>query len=261
MRNFIVQAYTNYRGLFGWISWFSYLTTVFLRPVIMVITYLILGRFAGSPEVIQHYAIGIAVYSMPVIVLPGIAQCYTYDRSGGTLAFFYVTPASRLISYLSRPLLHYPNALFSFTATLFAAWVTVGLNLAPVNWTGFVISVLVTAASVTALGQFLGTFAIIFRDWTNVQAIATGLLLVLTGVIIPITLFPTGIRIFLWLLPMTNGLVAVQQTFAGGALSSVINYIIFEALIALGYTVLGYMGFRLFEKAAKKRGTLDLESL
>jgi len=260
MYNFIIQSYANYKGLFGWLSWFSYLTTVFLRPVVMVITYGVLGRFAGSPEVVQRYAIGIAVYSMPVIVLPGLAQCYTYDRSGGTLAFFYATPVNRLVSYLSRPVFHYPNALFSFVATLFAAWATVGLNLVPVNWAGFVISTLVTAASVTALGQFLGTFAIVFRDWTNVQAVATGSLLVLTGVIIPITVFPTGIQAFARFLPMTNGLIAVQQTFAGNSLSDVTGYILWESLVALGYAVLGYAGFLLFERVAKRMGTLELEA-
>lgn len=260
MHNFAVQAYVNYMGLFGWLNWFGYLTTVFLRPVVMVITYGVLGRFAGSPEVVQNYAIGIAVYSMPVIILPGVAQCYTYDREGGTLAFFYATPANRLVSFLSRPVLHYPNALFSFAATLFAAWVAVGLSFGAVNWGGFTISVLVTALAVTALGQFLGPFAIVFRDWTNIQAIATGSLLVLTGVIIPVTVFPAGVQVMLRFLPMTNGLLAVKGAFAGASLSSIGGYVLQESLVALGYAVLGFIGFQLFERIAKQRGTLDLET-
>lgn len=260
MRNFLVQAWTNYLGLFGWMSWFSYLTTVLGRPVVMVITYGVLGRFAGSPEVVQRYAIGIAVYSMPVIVLPGLAQCYTYDRSGGTLGFFFATPASRFVSYLSRPVFHYPNALLSFVATLAAAWATVGMDFGSVNWAGFVLATLVTAASVTALGQFLGTFAIVFRDWTNVQAVATGSLLVLTGVIIPTTAFPAAMQAAVRGLPVTNGLIAVQQTFAGGAISGSADRIMWEAVVGLVYAILGYAGFRVFESAAKRRGTLDLES-
>lgn len=260
MYNFLIQAYVNYMGLFGWLNWFGYLTTVFLRPVVMVITYGVLGRFGGSPEVVQNYAIGIAVYSMPVIILPGVAQCYTHDREGGTLAFFYATPANRLVNFLSRPLLHYPNALFSFAATLFAAWMTVDLSFEAVNWGGFIIAVLVTATAVTALGQFLGPFAIVFRDWTNIQAIATGSLLVLTGVIIPVTVFPSAIQALLRVLPMTNGILAVKGAFAGASISTISGYVMQEALVALGYAVLGFIGFQLFERMAKQRGTLDLES-
>lgn len=260
MINFLVQVYTTYKGLFGWLNWFAYISTVVFRPVVLVIIYSILGRFAGSPEVMRSYALGIAAYTMAVMVLPGITQCYTYDRSSGTLSFLFASPANRLENYLARAVLHYPNGLISFISTLVAAWIMVGLDFGSVNWAGFTFTVLVTALTITALGEFLGPFAIVFRDWANIQTALVGLILVFSGVIIPLNIFPAPIQEFAKLLPVTNGLVSIKSTFIGASLAETSGYIIREGLTGLAYLVLGYLGFSLFEKVAKQRGTLEQET-
>lgn len=241
-------------------NWFSYVSTVIFRPVVLVIIYSVLGRFAGSPDAVRSYAIGIAAYSMAVIILPGITQCYTYDRSGGTLSFVFASPVNRLENYIARAVLHYPNGLLSFISTLVTAWIMVGLDFGAVNWGGFVIATLVIALSITALGEFLGTFAIVFRDWSNIQTAFVGLILVLSGVIIPLSVFSSPIQEIARLLPVTNGLMSLRSTFAGNPLADTSGEIIREGLTALVYAVTGYVGFRIFETEARKRGSLEQET-
>ncbi|OGO40147.1 MAG: hypothetical protein A2147_09395 [Chloroflexi bacterium RBG_16_57_8] len=260
MRHFLSQVYTTYTGLFGWLNWFSYVSTVIFRPVVLVIIYSVLGRFAGSPEAVRSYALGIAAYTMAVMILPGITQCYTYDRSGGTLSFVFASPVNRLENYLARAVLHYPNGLLSFVSTLVTAWIMVGLDFGAVNWGGFITATLVIALSITALGEFLGTFAIVFRDWSNIQTVFVGLILVLSGVIIPLSVFPAPVQEIARLLPVTNGLISLQSTFTGSPLADTSGEIIREALTGLVYVVAGYFGFRAFEIAAKKRGSLEQET-
>ncbi len=260
MINFLVQVYTTYRGLVGWLNWFGYISNVIFRPVVLVLIYSVLGRFAGSPEVGRSYALGIGAFTMAMNVLPGIAQCYTYDRSGGTLSFFFASPANRLENYLARAVLHYPNGLLSFLSTLVTAWLVVGLDFSSVNWAGFMFAVLITALSITALGEFLGPFAIAFRDWSNIQNILVGMILVFSGVIIPLNVFPVPIQEFARLLPITNGLVSIKSTFIGAPLAESSGFIIREGLTGLAYLAIGYFGFSLFEKVAKQRGTLEQET-
>jgi ABC-type polysaccharide/polyol phosphate export permease len=260
MRNFLAQVYTTYTGLFGWLNWFSYISTVIFRPVVLVIIYSVLGRFAGSPEIIRSYAIGIAAYTMAVIILPGIAQCYTYDRAGGTLSFVFASPVNRIENYLARAVLHYPNGLLSFMATLVTAWIMIDLDFSAVNWGGFITGTLVIALSITALGEFLGTFAIVFRDWSNIQTVFVGLILILSGVIIPLDVFPAALQEIAKLLPVTNGLVTLKSTFIGGSLADTSGYIIREGLTGLVYLVIGYISFYTFEIVAKRRGTLEQET-
>jgi ABC-2 type transport system permease protein len=260
VKHFLSQVYTTYVGLFGWLNWFSYISTVVFRPVVLVILYSVLGRFAGSPDVVRSYSLGIAAYTMAVIILPGVTQCYTYDRSGGTLSFMFASPVNRVENYLARAVLHFPNGLLSFISTLVAAWIMAGLDFSTVNWGGFIIGVLVIAFSLTALGEFLGTFAIVFRDWSNIQTVFVGLILVFSGVIIPLDIYPVSVREIARLLPVTNGLVSLQSTFIGSPLIDAFLPLLREAATGIVYLAAGYLAFRIFEIAAKRKGTLEQET-
>jgi len=260
MYNFIVQAYALYKGLFYWLSVAGFISNVFVRPIALVLMYAVLGRFAGNPVAVQDYVLGVASYTMVMIVIPGLTQSYTYDRGQGTLAFLYASPANRFANFLSRMVFHYPNALLSFATSLITAWFIVDLNFGAVNWAGFFVALLVIAASIAAFGQFLGIFAIIFRDWSNVQAIAVGMLLILTGMIIPISIFPAGVQELVKLLPITNGLVAMRDAFIGLPLNQISGSILREMVTGIVYFTIGYTGFVVFERVAKQRGTLDIET-
>ena len=86
------------------------------------------------------------------------------------------------------------------------------------------------------------------------------MILVLSGVIIPLTVFPVGIQEFAKILPVTNGLVAIKDTFIGGQISETFGYVRREGLTGLVYFIIGFVGFVLFERVVKQRGTLELET-
>jgi ABC-type polysaccharide/polyol phosphate export permease len=260
MYNFIVQAYSTYRGLFQWLNWAGYLSNVVFRPIAIMMMYSILGRFAGNPAEVQSYVLGVAAYSMVLIIVPSITQSYTNDRGYGTLAFLYASPASRFVNFCSRITLHYPNALISFAASLITASLLVHMDFSLVNWGAFILAIALTGVSIAAFGQFLGIFAIILRDWGNVQTISTGLLLILTGVIIPVTVFPAAMQELVKLLPMANGLIAIREVFIGASLSEVAGSVAREIITGLVYFGTAYFGFVTFERVAKKRGTLEIEA-
>jgi ABC-2 type transport system permease protein len=261
MYNFLVQSYSTYKGLFYWLQWMSYVSNVILYPIAYILMYSFLGRFSRDPEASQYYALGIAGYAMAFIVVGGITQSYTRDRQLGTISFLFASPANRLVNYLSRGVLHYPNALLNFTFAMLGAWLIVDLNFGSVSWTGFAITVLVIAFSLMAYAQFMGVFAIVSRNWIGVMSVGNAVLFILCGAIIPITVFPAFIGELAKILPMTNGLFALRETFTGAPLSQVSGDILREFLTGLGYLTLGFLGFVMFERVAKRRGTLELEAL
>jgi hypothetical protein len=57
MYNFLVQAYATYKGLFYWLTWPSYISNVFLSPIVFVMIYSILGRFALGTEAARYYGL------------------------------------------------------------------------------------------------------------------------------------------------------------------------------------------------------------
>jgi ABC-2 type transport system permease protein len=260
MYNFFMQAWATYKGLFYWLNWPGYISSILLRPVVVVIMYSILGRFALNPEAARDYALGVTVYSMVFVLLGGIVQSYTYERVLGTLSFLYVSPANRLVNFTSRVVFHYPNALLAFTTGLITAWLVVDINFGLVNWIGFITSLLVTAVSITAFVQCLAIFVIVFREWLSTFGLILGILLVFTGVIIPVSVFPPVIQEFCRILPMTNGLSAIRSAFVGAAFAEIYLIVLREALTGLVYFTVAFIGFRLFESLVRRMGILEVET-
>jgi ABC-2 type transport system permease protein len=261
MRNFLVQSYSNYKALFLWLNWPGYISGVLLQPFASVVMFSILGRFAHNPAAARDYGLGISVFSMAFVIMNGIAQSYSYDRMFGTISFVFVSRTNRLVNYLSRALFHYPNALLSFTCGLLASWAIAGVSFDGVNWTGLILSSGVIAFSLTGAGELLGVLSIAFRNWVAFQAMALGILLVLTGVVIPLTAFPGYVQRFAELLPMTGGLAAVKACFAGATLSQVSIHLVREGALGIAYFVVAYIGFLTFERRAKVTGALDRDGL
>ena len=261
MYSFFIQSYSNYKGLFYWLNWPGYISNVVLRPMVMVLTYALLGRFALNPEAARNFALGIGVFSMVFILVGGIAQSYAYDRSQGTIAFVFLSPVNRLVNYLSRMIIHLPNALIVFFFGLAAAWLLAGIDFGLVNWGGFIISIVITAASIAAFGQAIGVVAIALRNWLNTFGLILGIVMALTGIIVPLSVYPPFIQEFCKILPMTNGLTAAKLAFAGASFTSLWSLVLREALTGLVYLFLGYCGFWLFERVVKHTGALDAETM
>jgi ABC-2 type transport system permease protein len=260
MNNFMVQAYATYKGLFYWLTWISYITNVFLGPAIAVITYALLGQFAFDIEAARYYGLGIIMSQMAFVVVSGITQAYTYDRALGTISYFYISPAGRLANYLSRAAFHFPNGILVYATGLLTLRLLLNIDFSTTNWTAFTLAVLITAASISAFASLLGIFSIVIRDWVHAMVIATGILTVFTGIIIPVDIFPPVIRGFAAILPITNGLDAVRSAIAGSTAAEIYFNILQEAIVCIVYLATGFMGFIFFEKLAKRNGTLERDA-
>ena len=150
MYNFIVQSYSCYRGLFHWLNWQGYISGTILQPFATVIMFTVLGRFTSSPDMVKAYALGIAVTGMTFIIIGGITQSYARERSAGATQFVFVSTTNRLMNFLARMVLHYPNAIVSFFFGMLAAWLIIDLDFSMVSWGGFIAAVLALTFSITA---------------------------------------------------------------------------------------------------------------
>lgn len=260
MYNFWVQSFSTYKGLFYWLNWQGYTSGVFLQPFATVIMFTVLGRYTSNPDMVRSYILGIAVSSMAFIIIAGLTQGYTRERSLGGTQFLFVSTTNRLMNFISRSIFHYPNGLISFAVGLVAAWLIVDLDFGAVNWGGFVLSTLVIALSLTAYGQLLGVISVTTRDWIGVQGLGNGMILILSGMIIPVSAFPGFIQEFARILPVTNGLYAMRDTFTGAPLSSVSGELIREFITGCCYYIIAYMAFVFFERMVKRTGTLERDA-
>ena len=261
MTNFLLQSYLTYRALFFWLNWPSYLGNVFLVPVLYITMLMLTGRFANSPLDSDYYIKGMAAYSTPFILIWGITQCNYYERVVGTLSFVLGSSGNRWLIYWSRGTMHFPNGMFTVATSILFAWVFIGLDLSATNWAALIASILMFGFSCTALALFVGVFCIVIRDWLVVSATAAGLLILFTGVVVPVDELPFFLSYVGDVLPLTHGVVAFRGAFEGASLSSVGVHLVWELAVGMGYGFLGYLCFQLVEVDARRRGAYETSIL
>ena len=261
MTNFFIQSYLTYRALFFWLNWPSYTGNVFLVPVLYITMLMLTGRFANSPLDSDYYIKGMAAYSTPFILIWGITQCNYYERVLGTLAVVLGCSGNRWLIYWSKGTLHFPNGMFTVATSLLFAWVFIGLDFSGVNWMTLVVAALLIGFSCTAFALCIGVFAIVVRDWLVISAAASGLLIVFTGVVVPVNELPFFLRYVGDGLPLTHGVAAFREAFHGADLVSVGGQLLWELAVGVCYGLLGYLCFRFVEVDAKRRGAYETSIL
>ncbi len=256
LHNFFLQSLLSYRGLFMWLNPMGYVSNVVFRPMLFVAIFGLVGRYAQNIEAAEAYIIGMSAYSIPLILQGGIIQSMAYDRGFGTLSVNFVSAGNRLALFLSRGVMHLPNGIFSFLSSLLAAWLILGMTFEGANWIVVMESALVVTLSCGAFALFVGTLAIAFRDFFTIGPATNGLILGLTGVILPIELLPGGLSLVGQVLPLSHGLEALRAGFAGSS-TGVGDHLLIEAAVGIAYVTAGYAMFRASEWWLRRRGTLE----
>ena len=256
MTNFAIQAYLGYKGLYTYLNWHAFTSTVILRPVLVLAMYFLVGRFA-APESAERYIIGLAAFSIPSALLQSILHSFFFERFFGTFPVLFTARGSRLSIYWSKCVLYLPNAVITVSLCLIFGHLLFGLDLSELDYTTLVAAVAAITAASTTFVMFLGSFCIVTREYSNIMMGGGTLFLALTGAIIPTERLPGPLADIGHVLPLTNGLVAFREAFDGAGLAAVAEHLLLELAVGLGYAVLGYLTFRLLEREAKRRGAFE----
>ena len=255
VRSFTLQSYLSYRGLFLWLTPVSYTSNILLRPVLAVMMFGFLAQYALDEETARSYAVGLAGYSVGRIIAGGVMQSLYRDAAFGTLAAVYASPVNRATLYFSRCILHVPNGALVALSVLGSAALFLGLGFEQVDWGGLIAAFAVMTFSTMLFSLFVATLILLSgTGWANWIIILDGLLLSLTGVIIPTAELPAVLFELGQILPVTHGLEGLRVAFAGG--SGYCPDLAREAALGLAYGIVGLLLFRIAEVQAKRRGVL-----
>lgn len=257
MTNFLRIIQLSYKSVFPEMQGRGYINTIIISPVLFALMLALAGKYVARPEVAETYFVGMASYVLAQTVVQWIFNSVPIDRYYGTLSVLFASPANRVLLYLSRAGIHWLNGIVIFAVNLFYLWLLLGLDLSRLNWLTASLSVVLMAISAAAFGLFIGNVAILTRDGMYGQIFASGLLLLLTGAVIPIGELPASLAQLSWLVPITHGLAAFREAVTGASVSSVAHLLAGELAVALSYGLVGYLIFRLAEMHATRLGSLE----
>jgi ABC-2 type transport system permease protein len=251
------KAYLSYKGQFLWLNWPAYVSNVLLRPGLIVAMYSLTAEFARGPAAAEAYVIGLTAYAVPGIIFGGVLQSFYYERSWGTIAFFFASRGGRLDSYLMRGVLHLPNAVLAVIAGIGFAALFLHADYAGANWPVVAACYGLMTLSTVAAALCLGNLSIVLRDWQTLYGLVLTAFLVFSGVMVPRAELPLGLGAIGGLLPVTHALEALRQAFGGAALSTLLTDLAWETAVGLAYLSGGYLLSRRVEAHARRSGAYD----
>jgi ABC-2 type transport system permease protein len=256
-RAFVENATISFRALYRWFNPSSYLATRIITPIEEMLVFGLLAHYAGGSTTVQYMVIGNCVAQ---VCLGGLAAASTVaeERGQGTLPLLLASPANRLVNYLQRGTLHIVDSLLSVFVAFVVAATLFDIDFSRANWVAVTAAVLVATLSTVCLGLMLGSLALAYSNFFLVLNLLWLLILLATGVNVPIEVLPGWMQALSQALPFTRSLDAARDAIAGAPISAVAGRLLAELALGVVYLALGYLLLLSLERLAKRRGTYEL---
>ena len=212
-------------------------------------------RAGNDPKPLLYASLGAAVMGIWSTTSTSAGAAMARERWHGTLELLVAAPTHFALILLPVTIAMASIGIYSMAATLLWGWLVFGIDLQILHPVEFVLAVPATVLSIGALGFLLAVAFVRFR-----QAWALGNMLeypvwLVSGFLVPLSLFPGWVRPISWILAPTWGINAIREAALGGA---PLDDIVMATLLGGAYTLAGIVLVNRALKVARTRATLAL---
>lgn len=254
MRHAFFAGLADYRVIFTWRSWIA---GWMVRVVAQVSFFALIGLRVADERSAFYILIGNA---LAVAAQAGVfsLNMTTAERWAGTLPLLVASPSSPVVVFSARGAYLAVDGALSAVAALFIAGPAFGLSLPWPRVLAVVPLTMLVALSAYCFGTFLAGIVFRFRSINSLVVNTTYVgLMTACGVNVPLSYYPTVID---WLsrgLPLTNGLLAIREVFAGAPVSTIVGHAAAEGLVGGCWLVLALLTFNRLAARGRLDGSLD----
>jgi ABC-2 type transport system permease protein len=257
IRLFFHGAYLSYIALFAWLRPAFYLSTKVINPLMYMLFFVLLGKYASGNDDATFYVVGNAMLTVTLSGIYGVSMSIDGDRFGGTLIYLFGTPANRLFLFVGRAFMHILDGILGIVIGFGWGLILFRLDLSQANLPALALIIVVTSLSTSGLGLVLGCLGLMTRNVMFVNNTLFVLLWIFSGANVQLDSLPQWAQTISVFLPLTRGIDSARLVVAGAGWPDIMPILGGELLIGLMYIVLGFSLFQWFEHQAKRRGTLE----
>jgi ABC-2 type transport system permease protein len=212
-------------------------------------------RAGDDPKPLLYASLGAAVMGIWGTTSTAAGAAMARERWHGTLELLVAAPVHFAYVLLPVTIAMATIGIYSMAATLAWGWLVFGIDIQVGDPLAFALAVPTTVVTVGALGFLLAVGFVRFR-----QAWALGNMLeypvwLISGFLVPLSLFPGWVRPISWVLAPTWGINAIRGAALGG---SPYGDIALALLLGAAYTAAGIVLVNRALLAARARATLAL---
>jgi ABC-type polysaccharide/polyol phosphate export permease len=235
-------------------SGFFLLTSVFMPVLIASVAYYMF-RAGNRPGTLFYASLGAGVYGIWSSTLFGSGGAIQWQRWQGTLEVIVSTPAPFILIILPLTLATSTIGIYSLSATLLWGRLVFGIPFHVAHPLAFVVAIPATIVGLGLLGLVFASTFVLYRHANALSNMLEWPVLLVTGMLVPLSLLPGWSHPIAWALAPTWGVRGLREAALGGSPWPAIGM-----SFGLGavYLVLGIIFLRYFEVAARKKATLSL---
>jgi ABC-2 type transport system permease protein len=246
----------------GWVMHMKMLTRSAFNFVLGIVYPLFFATAAffmfqsgDDPKPLLYASLGAAVMGIWGATSTAAGNALARERWHGTLELLVTAPAHFALILLPVTIAMATIGIYSMVSTLIWGRLVFGIELEVGDPIAFVLAVPATVVSIGALGFLLAVGFVYFR-----QAWALGNMLeypvwLVSGFLVPLTLFPDWVRPISWALAPTWGIGAIRGAALGGSPYGDIGLAL---LLGVGYTLAGILLLERALRSARVKATLSL---
>ena len=226
-----------------------------IYPLFFATAAFFMFQSGDDPKPLLYASLGAAVMGIWGATSTAAGNALSQQRWHGTLELLVTAPAHFALLLLPMTIAMATIGIYSMISTLIWGRLVFGIEVEVGDPIAFALAVPATVVSIGALGFLLAVAFVRFR-----QAWALGNMLeypvwLVSGFLVPLTLFPAWVLPISWVLAPTWGVSAIRGAALGG---SPYGDIALALLLGAGYTLVGILLLERALRAARAKATLSL---
>lgn len=255
-RIFLIGGLTSYRALFSWLTPWILVPSFLLGPIFQILFFAYVGRSVNVADD-SYFLIGNALLYAAIPCLFAMGATIGGERQQGTLPLLLASPAARVPLFVGRALPVIVNGFVVSLAALSVGAVVLQVAIPVATWLPIAVAVAVSAYSCTGLGLAAAALALRVRETAVLSNVIFGVLLIFSGVNVPLAVLPSWMAAVSRWMPLTHSIGAARQLAAGSGLGAVRSDLLIEVGIGTACIVVGVGMLAFFERESRRLATLD----
>lgn len=235
-------------------SGFFLLTTLFMPSLIATVAFYMF-KAGNRPETLFWVALGAAVYGIWSATLFGSGGAIQWQRWQGTLELLVAAPAPFFLVVLGTTLATSTIGIYSLVSTLLWGRLVFGIPFEVEHALQFALAVPATIIGLGLLGTLFASTFVLYRHANALSNMLEWPVLLVTGMLVPLSLLPGWVLPIGWSLSPTWGMRAMRDSALGGSAWAEIGMTL---LLGVVYVALATVFLRYFERRARAAATLAL---
>ncbi|MFI9811347.1 ABC transporter permease [Saccharothrix variisporea] len=254
LRGALISALADFRAIYTWWTWgFAWLT----RIIVQVAFFAIIGRLLDSPERTRFLLVGNAVF-IAVLVSMLVCASTSWERQTGTLPLLIASASHPFVVFAGRSAQWIVDGTVCASVSLFVLGPLFGLGVPLSRMLAAIPVILLISVSAYCFGLALAGLVLRKMELRNlVGNLASLSLMVFCGVQVPTSFWPEPVQVVASVLPLTHGLHAVRDLFAGAPVGAILGSVGLEMCVLVGWLLIASLTFRWLAESGRADGSIE----